>query len=146
MSTITITKELLGHMGFSDAEVQEEEIQGRVKVSISLTQGRDLIGEGGETLGVLQHLIRRIAVRQIFPPPMIDVDVNGYKKMREDVLKEFAVGVGNRVRTGKKSVELKPMPPFDRRVVHLALAEFSDLTTESLGEGEGRYIVVRPYP
>ena len=133
-------------MGFSDAEVQEEEIQGRVKVSISLTQGRDLIGEGGETLGVLQHLIRRIAVRQIFPPPMIDVDVNGYKKMREDVLKEFAVGVGNRVRTGKKSVELKPMPPFDRRVVHLALAEFSDLTTESLGEGEGRYIVVRPYP
>jgi len=146
MTTIEITKEFLAHMGFSDAQVEGKEAGDRVRILITVTNGRELIGEGGETLSMLQHLIRRIATKQTFPSPMIDVDVNGYREIRENVLKEFAMGVGNRVRDEKRSVELKPMPAFDRRVVHLTLADFPDLVTESIGEGEQRYIVVRPYP
>ena len=66
--------------------------------------------------------------------------------MREDVLRDFARDVGSKVRAERKVMELDPMPSFDRRVVHLTLADFSDLTTESMGEGDRRYIVVRPYP
>jgi len=146
MTSIEVTKEFLNRMGFSDAQVEGKEAEDRVRILITVANGRELIGEGGATLGMLQHLIRRVVARQTFPSPMIDVDVNGYKEIRENVLKEVAMGVGNRVRTEKKSVELKPMPAFDRRVVHLTLAGFPDLATESMGEGEGRYIVVRPYP
>lgn len=79
-------------------------------------------------------------------PQIVDIDINGYKRMREDVLRDFAIGVAGSVRTKRRAVELDPMPPFDRRIVHIALSTFSDITTESVGEGENRYIVVRPYP
>jgi spoIIIJ-associated protein len=146
MDTSGITKELLGNMGFPDAEVLESERDGRVRISVTIGNARELIGEGGETLALFQHIVRRIAARRVSPTPLLDVDINGYKRIREDILRDFALSVGKRVRTEKKSVELKPMPSYDRRVIHLALANSADLTTESMGEGDGRYIVVRPYP
>lgn len=146
MNTSTIAKELLDRMGFLGAEVEESELQGRVRVSVTVENARELIGEGGETLALFQHVIRRIAAKRILPPPFLDIDINGYKRIREDILRDFANSIGKRVRAEKKSVELKPMPSYDRRVIHLALASSSDLTTESMGEGSGRYIVVRPYP
>jgi spoIIIJ-associated protein len=141
-----ITKELLNRMGFPDAEVHESELQGRVRVSVTVSNARELIGEGGETLALFEHIVRRIVAKHIVPPPLLDVDINGYKRIREDILRDFALSIGKRVRAEKKSVELKPMPSYDRRVIHLALANSSDLTTESMGEGDERYIVVRPYP
>jgi len=77
---------------------------------------------------------------------IIDIDINGYKRMREELLRDFAMDIAKSVREKRKSVELEPMPPFDRRIVHLTLANLSDVTSESMGEGEHRYIVVRPYP
>ncbi len=133
-------------MGFLDVEAHESEFQGRVRVSATIANARELIGEGGETLALFQHIVRRIVARRILPPPLLDIDINGYKRIREDILRDFAVSIGERVRAEKKSVELKPMPSYDRRVIHLALASSSDLTTESVGEGDERYIVVRPYP
>lgn len=141
-----ILKELLDRMGFLDAKIEEQEIAGRLRVDIRVLEARDLVGERGETLSMFQHIARRIIAKHIFPPPPIDIDINGYKRIREDVLADFARGIGARVRLEKKAVELDPMPAFDRRAIHLALANFSDLTTESIGEGDARYIVVRPYP
>lgn len=79
-------------------------------------------------------------------PLVIDVDINNYKRMREDLLKDFAIDIAETVREKKKTIELDPMSSFDRRIIHLALSNFSDVTTESTGEGERRYIVVRPHP
>jgi len=131
-------------MGFQDAEVGESDVQGRIKVSIRVGNARELIGTGGETLTMFQHLVRRIVVRHMFPAPIVDIDVNNYKKIREGMLQDFARDIGERAQLEGKIMELKPMPSFDRRVVHTALAQFPDLTTESRGEGNHRYIVVRP--
>ncbi len=144
--TTDILKNLLDRMGFLDAEIKEQEAGGRVKVDIRVSEARDLIGERGEILSMFQHIVRRIVAKHIYPPPFIDIDINGYKRMRQDVLADFAKDIGSRVRHEKKAVELDPMPAFDRRVIHLTLASFSDLTTESVGEGDARYVVVRPYP
>ncbi|MFY9457951.1 MAG: R3H domain-containing nucleic acid-binding protein [Candidatus Spechtbacterales bacterium] len=144
--TTHILKDLLDRMGFLDANIQEQEAGGRVKVDVRVSDARDLIGERGATLSMLQHILRRIVAKHTFPTPLIDIDVNSYKRMREDVLSDFARDVGSRVRLEKKAVELDPMPAFDRRVIHLTLANFSDITTESIGEGDARYIVIRPYP
>ena len=141
-----IAKELLDWMGFDGAEICEEELGGRVRVDIKVKDARELIGEKGGNLAMFQHVVRRLTAKHIFPPPPLDIDINNYKKMREDVLRDFARDVGNRVRIEKKAIELDPMPAFDRRIIHLALAGFSDITTESTGEGENRYIVIHPYP
>ena len=140
-----ITKNLLDLMGFSDAEIQETESGGRVKVEIKILDARELIGERGETLPMFQHIVRRVVAKHVDPSPLLDIDINNYKKMREDILRDFAKGIGAKVRREKIAVELEPMSSFDRRAVHLALAEFSDITTESIGERDKRYIVVRPY-
>lgn len=171
-----ITKELLEAMGFEDPRIQEQRLGDRTKIDIGLFDARVLIGERGATLAMFQHILRRITAKKLNMPaspqigpaqkndplapvydespvflgestaPIIDVDINGYKSMREDVLRDFARDIAQRVRTNKKAVELDPMPPFDRRIIHLALATFPDLATESIGEGPARYIVVRPYP
>lgn len=140
-----IINELLEYMGYKDADVQAREVFGRVSVEIKLPEARELIGEKGSALVIFQHISRRIVSRQVSPLLKIDIDINGYKKIREGVLKDFAVGVGERVRSEQKTVELDPMPSFDRRIIHLALGNFTDITTESIGEGDSRYIVVRPH-
>ena len=131
-------------MGYIDANVKAEDSMGRIKVDIKLREGRELIGEKGSTLTMFEHVSRRIISRQISPPPKVDIDINNYKQMKEGVLRDFALGVGGRVRAEKRAMELDPMPSFDRRIIHLALANFTDIITESAGEGDGRYIVVKP--
>jgi len=141
-----ITKDLLDLMGFSDAEIKEQENGNRVKLEITLKDPRDLIGDKGATLPMFQHIVRRVVARHVDPSPLLDIDINNYKKMREDVLGDFAKGIGEKVREERRAIELDPMSSFDRRAIHLALAGFSDITTESMGERDRRYIVVRPYP
>lgn len=139
-----IIKEIVDRMGLEGALISEEVCGERVRVDLKLLYGRDLIGERGETLTSFQHIARRIVARRIPLAPIIDIDVNGYKKMRENVLRDFALDMRERVRLGGKTIELDPMPPFDRRIIHITLANFSDVATESSGEGRNRCVVVRP--
>lgn len=142
----TIIKEFLDYAGFTDAEVVERNLGDRIKVDIQSQNGRDLIGEKGEALSSLQHVIRRIVVKRLGGAVALDIDINGYKKMRESILSDFAKDMRERVRLCGRAIELDPMPSFDRRIIHLTLANFSDVSTESVGEGRDRFIVVHPRP
>ena len=130
-------------MGHPDAEVNSHEENGRITIDVKVQDAKELIGEKGSTLFVIQHVVRRIASKTISPEFVVDLDINNYKKLREDVMKDFALEIADRVRTQRKPIELDPMPSMDRRVIHLTLSDAGDLTTESFGEGIGRYIVVR---
>ncbi|MBI2462937.1 MAG: KH domain-containing protein [Candidatus Spechtbacteria bacterium] len=135
---------LLSHMGYvcvAPTEVKERE--NRVSISLSIERPHELIGERGATLNALQHIIRLCVVKKYNIHIPIDIDINNYKKKREEFLQEFAKQIGERVRMTKNEMELEPMSPFDRRVIHCTLAEYSDLITESKGENESRHIVVR---
>jgi len=105
-----------------------------------------LIGEGGQTLAEIQHLLRAILKRKIEEPFFIDLDINGYKKKKLEYLKELARSVADDVALIKKEKSLPPMPAYERRVIHLELAGRSDVTTESLGQEPERRIVIKPYP
>jgi spoIIIJ-associated protein len=144
MQVTHIINELLDRMGYNEASIKTEESMGRIKVDVTLPEARELIGEKGTTLIMFEHVLRRIISRRVVPPPKVDIDINNYKKMREGVLRDFALDIGGRVRADKSIVELDPMPSFDRRIIHLTLANFSDITTESMGEGDSRYVVIKP--
>lgn len=103
-----------------------------------------LIGRRGETLRALQFLVKFIVSRKLESRANLLVDVEGYQARRYDSLANLARRVAQRVASSGRSITLEPMPPNERRAVHMALAEHPDVTTESTGMGDGRQVVVQP--
>ncbi|MCH9038414.1 MAG: protein jag [Chloroflexi bacterium] len=103
-----------------------------------------LIGRRGETLRALQFLVKFIASRKLESRANILVDVEGYQARRYDSLANLAHRVAQRVASSGRSITLEPMPPNERRAVHIALADHPGVTTESTGMGDGRQVVVQP--
>lgn len=107
---------------------------------------RLLIGEGGQNLAALEHLIRRLLYRGMVAPPSIFVDVNGYRAHQIEILKDEARDYAKRARLYRKEIRLRPMSSFERKIVHISLAEHPDITTESVGTDPHRMVVIKPYP
>jgi len=101
-----------------------------------------LIGRRGETLASLQLLVNLIIGHQLRHRVRIIVDVENYRVRREENLRSLAQRVAQQVRNYRRSIMLEPMPPHERRIVHLALSDSADVTTESIGEGDERRVVV----
>ena len=116
-------------------------------IEIKTEDPQILIGEGGRTLVEIQHLLKSIIKRKIpHFEGYIDLDINEYKKKKIEYLKELARSTADEVALSKQERVLPPMQSFERRIVHLELAERKDVTTESLGREPERKVVVRPYP
>ncbi|MEX2534136.1 MAG: R3H domain-containing nucleic acid-binding protein [Trueperaceae bacterium] len=103
-----------------------------------------IIGRNGRTLAALEYLTNAVINRQEGSNVRVSVDVGGYKRRRDDRLREAAFKAADRVRKSGDAVELDPMSAAERRVIHVALADESDVATESSGEGRARRVVIRP--
>lgn len=115
-----------------------------ISVNIKTESPQILIGEGGQTLAEIQRLLKLILKKQIAEIFYLDVDINNYKKQKKEYLKEIAKSAADEVSLFKKEKVLPPMPPFERRVIHMALAERTDVVSESIGEGSERKVVIKP--
>ena len=109
-------------------------------------QANSFLGEGAVGLDALQHLARVSISREDIGQTLLLIDINKYRKKREDDLTELAVETAKKARRTKKPITLEPMSAYERRLVHLKLAEQPDIVTESIGEEPERKIVVRLYP
>jgi spoIIIJ-associated protein len=110
-------------------------------------QGRDLgalIGRRGETLAALQYITRLIASRDLERRANIVIDVEGYKSRRETMLRRLAKRMAEQAIQRGRTVSLEPMPPHERRIIHLALRDNPNVTTESVGEGDHRKVTIIP--
>ena len=103
-----------------------------------------LIGRRGETLKSLQFLVKVIVGRRLQARANLMLDVEGYQQRRYETLTTLALKVAQRVATTGRSIPLEPTPPDERRIVHVALAEHAQVTSESTGEGDSRQVVIRP--
>ena len=103
-----------------------------------------LIGRRGQTLACLQFILRLIVGHQTKTWLPIVVDVEGYKQDRFEKLQALACRLAEQVKDRGEPFTLEPMPAYERRVIHLALADHPDVTTESIGLGEARKVVIRP--
>lgn len=104
-----------------------------------------LIGRRGETLGALQFLTNLILHKRLRRRVRVMVDVGGYRLRREQALRDMAQRMAERAWRAQQPVTLEPMPPNERRIVHLALAEHPHVTTQSIGEEGERRVVIMPY-
>jgi spoIIIJ-associated protein len=103
-----------------------------------------LIGRRGDTLASLQYVVNLIVGRKLKTKIAVGVDVEGYRRRREQSLKSLALHMAERVKATGQTATLEPMPPNERRIVHLALAREPEVITESIGEGENRKVVIYP--
>lgn len=113
-------------------------------------QGEDaglLIGKRGDTLRSLQFLLNTMLAQRSEgddPVTPVMVDVEHYRRRREQNLQRLAESMARRATTSGRTVELEPMSPADRRTVHMALADSTAVTTESAGDGPDRRVTIRP--
>jgi spoIIIJ-associated protein len=103
-----------------------------------------LIGRRGETLGNLQYLLNTIVSRREKDGPVYGIDIEGYRRRREQQLVEMAKEVADEVRATGDVITLEPMPAAERRIIHITLAEEEGVRTESVGQGEQRQVEIMP--
>lgn len=132
---------------FNVGEVTIDEYEGDDGELILDITGNDLavlIGRHGKTLDALQFIVSAITVRAIgFRYPVI-VDVEGYKNRQRQKLESIAHSSANRAASQHRNVKLRPMTPYERRIIHIALREDDRVETASEGEGSARHVVVFP--
>jgi len=105
-----------------------------------------LIGERGQVLFEIQHLLKAILKKKIKENFYLDLDINDYKKRKNEYLRELARSLAREVVLTKQEKELPAMPAAERRIIHLELAERPDVTSQSIGKEPNRRIIIRPYP
>jgi len=105
-----------------------------------------LIGRQGRTLSDLQYLTNRLLIVQDDEAPKVTVDVGNYRTENREELVQKAKAAAEKARRWGEVVEMEPMNAFDRRVVHQALEEAEDVTTESIEveDTNKKMILVRP--
>lgn len=112
-------------------------------------QGNDLgilIGQRGQTLHDLQFITRLIASREVGKWVRLVVDVEKYKVRREKSLQQLANRLAERVVLTQQPIALEPMPPHERRIIHVTLRDHPIITTESVGYGDRRKVTIIPRP
>lgn len=105
-----------------------------------------LIGERGNNLAALEHLLKKVVKRKLGEEYKFTLDINDYRMKHLEELKQDVKTAAKEVRLYNKEVPLRSMSSFERRIVHLLLAEYPDITTESIGEEPERRVVIKPYP
>jgi spoIIIJ-associated protein len=153
-SAIDVLETLLQLMGL-DADVSAREPEtpgdgvGMIAAVLDVNGAGDqdmglLIGRRGETLAALQYMVNLIVNHQTRSRSMFGVDIEGYRRRRENALHDLAISIADRVRQNGQAMTLEPMPPAERRIVHIALADDPDVQTVSIGEGDARKVAITP--
>ncbi|MCL5961343.1 MAG: protein jag [Chloroflexi bacterium] len=125
----------------SEAKPDDEDV---VTLNIDGEDLGILIGRRGDTLASLQFLVNLIVSKKIHHWTKVAVDVGGYRLRRQDTLKGLALRMAERVRLTRQPVTLEAMPANERRIVHVALQGHPYATTQSIGQGEDRKVVIMP--
>ena len=123
---------------------EHDEFAGGPVIDINGPDSGLLIGRRGNTLQSLQFIVQSIVRQQLDQDVRVALDVEQYRRRREDSLREMADRVADRVVQTGRSITLEPMTPSDRRVIHLYLGERDGIRTESVGFGDGRKVQIIP--
>ena len=144
-TAIAALQDILQYFNVGDVTIDEYEgDEGELILDISGDDMAVLIGRHGKTLDALQFLVSMITVRTIgFRYPVI-VDVEGYKNRQRQKLESIARSSASRAASQHRKVSLRPMTPYERRIVHIALRDDNRVETVSEGEGSARHVVVVP--
>ena len=136
-----VLHEILSHMGL-EAEIESQIINGSVHLTVSSDNPGILIGKHGQTLNAVEYLLNCILNRSSLVKKKVFVDAEGYRERREQMLMDLAYRAAAKVKQTHQEIILDPMPPRDRRIIHVTLQSDEDIRTYSRGEGMMRRVAV----
>ena len=137
-------KDLILEMGV-DCEVTSDEDEEAVNLYINKSDDfKTLIGKSGETLESIQYIVSIFSRRNTSLEKRIFLDINGYKKRKEEIIREMAMTFAKKAIKYKKVMRLRPMNAYERRIVHSTLYNMRGVFTMSEGEEPHRKVVIKP--
>ncbi len=143
----SLIKELIEKVAVTVNDITIVEEPTMTYFGVEVKEPNLFLNREGEGLYALNHLVRRILENKIpennGEGVQIMIDINGFQKKRIESLRAVAHMMAERARYFKSSVEVDPMPAFERRIIHEFLSEAQDLKTESTGVGPSRRVVIR---
>jgi spoIIIJ-associated protein len=128
-------------MGMSMTTSVEETPDG-TRINLEGEDGGVLVRRGGEGLQALQHLVATAFRRQLGDDNRIVVDCNGFRKEKDLELKQMARYMAEKARSSGMPQEMGPLNPYERRIVHLAIAEDTGVTSESIGDAFMKTVII----
>src|SRR4029077_19201692 len=138
---VGVLRDLLALMGV-EAEVVLDEGPRHEGIDVLGPDIGARIGRGGESLVAWQQITSAIASRRVGRTVHVPLDIEGYRRRREEQLREIARRVASRVKTSGQAVTLEPMLAYERRIVHLAVQDLPGVKTESVGVDPNRRVVI----
>ena len=144
-TAIAALKDVLKYFNVGEVTIDEYEgDEGELILDITGNDLAVLIGRHGKTLDALQFLISAITVRKIGYRFPVIIDVESYKNRQRQKLEALARSSAKKAISQGRSVKLRPMTPYERRIIHVALRDDEKVETASEGEGTARHVVVIP--
>lgn len=144
-TAIAALKDVLKYFNVGEVTIDEYEgDEGELILDITGDDLAVLIGRHGKTLEALQFLISAITVRKIGYRFPVIIDVESYKNRQRQKLEALARSSANKAASQGRSIKLRPMTPYERRIIHVALRDDDRVNTASEGEGMERHVVVVP--
>jgi spoIIIJ-associated protein len=128
-----------------EVDIEVEERQGTLAGSLEGDDVGLFIGRHGQTIDAVQHLAQRIVFPDGPSSVRVVIDANGYRERRAEALRAEADDAADQACSTGRPVELDPLPPFERRIVHEYLRERGDVETHSEGDEPQRFLVVTPH-
>ena len=138
-----IVKNLFDHLGIKDS-FEIDETGESVNVVINSDDPGLIIGHHGDTLDSIQLILSLMVTKKLGEFKRVNVEVGDYKKNRSDYLKTLATDSKERVLLERKEIFLPNLKPWERREVHMHLADDPEVISESVGEGKERTLVIKP--
>lgn len=142
-----ITVEFLTQLGLDpevEVGVQEEEEVKYITVNLEGEHLSELIGFHGKVFDSIQNILGLIVNKQLdLHEYRLLLEINDYRVQREEYLKQYAQRAAMEVKMNKSPLELSPMKPFERRIIHMVLKDDPEVLTESTGEGNDRRIIIK---
>ena len=140
--TITdFLQHVVGAMGLTLTLTIEETADG-TRINLEGEDGGVLVRRGGEGLQALQHLTATAFRKQLGDDNRIVIDCNGFRKDKDAELKQMALHLVGKARMSGVSQEMGPLNPYERRIVHLAIAEDPEATSESVGDAFMKTVII----
>ena len=144
-TTLETLENLLSYFNVDNIEINE--LTGNDNELIFDITGDDLsilIGKHGSTLDAIQYLTTTHVYKKIDKRYPVVIDINGYKERRFEKIESIAQNAAQKVVKFNKKIKLKPMTPYERRIVHMFLSDNEEVETASQGQGSSRYVILYP--
>ena len=126
----------------ADIKIEFNEENSLLDIDVEGPEMGILIGKRGQTLDALQYLISLAVNKKSDSYIRVKLDTENYRARRKETLENLAKNIAFKVKRTKRSFALEPMNPYERRIIHSALQEYTDINTHSEGEEPYRRIVI----